>query len=100
MDGLARSPVYAMLGESIVGIATLRVNRSVEYFRRKFEERHDAQTRAFYAFLASSRWLGFRMDLIMFVITASSSFLAVLFSERGELSANYYLLLLVNVAAN
>jgi len=71
-----------MLGESIIGIATLRVNRSVEYFRGKFEERHNAQTRAFYAFLASSRWLGFRMDFIMFVITASSSFLAVFFSER------------------
>ena len=82
LDGLARSPVFAMLSESMSGVATLRTNHAVDFFQERFEERHNTHTRAFFAFLASSRWLGFRMDSIMFIITASASFLAVLFSER------------------
>jgi len=83
LDGVARSPVFAVIGEGMSGAATLRVNGCGGFLRERFEERHDAHTRAFFAFLASSRWLGFRMDAIMFVITACATFLAVLAKERG-----------------
>lgn len=61
LEGLARSPIFAMLGESLGGIATIRSNDSLGYFRRKFQSAHDAHTRAFFAFVAASRWVGFRM---------------------------------------
>jgi ATP-binding cassette subfamily C (CFTR/MRP) protein 4 len=61
LEGLARSPIFAMLGESLGGIATIRSNDSVGYFRQKFQSAHDAHTRAFFAFVASSRWVGFQM---------------------------------------
>ena len=87
LDGLARSPVFAMLSESISGVATLRSNNAIHFFQKRFEVLHNAHTRAYFTFLASSRWLGFRMDSIMFVITASASFLAVFLSERGKNTA-------------
>lgn len=62
LEGLARSPIFAMLGETLGGIATIRSNQSLEYFRHKFETAHDAHTRAFFAFIAASRWVGFRME--------------------------------------
>merc|ERR1712176_371190 len=62
LEGLARSPIFAMLGESLGGIATLRANDALDFFSRKFEEVHDAHTRAFFSFIGASRWVGFRMD--------------------------------------
>jgi ABC-type multidrug transport system fused ATPase/permease subunit len=41
MEGLARSPIFAMLGESLSGIATIRSNGSLEYFQQKFRVLHD-----------------------------------------------------------
>jgi ATP-binding cassette subfamily C (CFTR/MRP) protein 4 len=83
LEGLARSPIYAMLSESLCGVATIRANHLMDYFKCKFEHAHDAHSRAFFAFIASSRWVGFRMDSIMFIFLALASFLSVLFSNQG-----------------
>ena len=70
LEGLARSPIFAMLSEALSGIATIRANESIQFFKSKFEEMHDGHTRAFFAFLSASRWVGFRMDsiVVMFLI--------------------------------
>lgn len=81
-EGLARSPIYAMLNESISGIATIRANDVGEFIKNEFAKCHDKHSRSFWSFLASSRWLGFRMDFLMFVNCSVASFLAVLLSER------------------
>jgi ATP-binding cassette, subfamily C (CFTR/MRP), member 4 len=83
LEGLARSPIFAMLGESLAGIATIRSNQARDYFRLKFEEAHDSHTRAFYAFIAASRWVGFRMDALMFLFLTLVVYLAVLFQQEG-----------------
>ena len=83
LEGLARSPIFSMLNENLNGIATIRANDTLDYIKKKFEVAHDAHTMAFFSFLASSRWVGFRMDAIMLVNLAAASFLAVLFSEQG-----------------
>lgn len=82
IEGLARSPIYAKLNESICGIATIRSNDAFDYIKKKFQECHDAHSRAFWSFLASSRWLGFRMDYLMFLNVSLACFIAVLFSEQ------------------
>jgi len=82
-ESMARSPIFAMLGESISGIATIRSNGCKKYFENKFSDSHDAHGRAFWSFLGSSRWLGFRMDSLMFVACSLASILAVLFSQKG-----------------
>jgi ATP-binding cassette subfamily C (CFTR/MRP) protein 4 len=86
LEGLARSPIFAMLSEALSGIATIRANDSVKYFTEKFEAAHDGHTRAFFSFIACSRWAGFRMDSIMFALMSMVSFLSVLFQQEGWLS--------------
>jgi ATP-binding cassette subfamily C (CFTR/MRP) protein 4 len=83
-EGLARSPIFAMLSESINGISTIRPNGVETYISKKFEDYHDTHSRAFWSFLASSRWLGFRMDFLMYVNCSASCFLAVLFNVEGK----------------
>ena len=88
LEGLARSPIYAMLGEALGGVATIRANNAVDYFRQKFEDVHNRHTRAFFSFIASSRWVGFRMDSIMFLFISCATFLAVIFNTQNLLSVD------------
>ena len=83
LEGLARSPIFAMLSESLSGIATIRANESVNFFVNKFHAAHDAHTRAFFSFIAASRWVGFRMDALMFLLMVLVSFLSVLFQQQA-----------------
>jgi len=83
LEGLARSPIFAMLSEALSGIATIRANDSKNYFLHKFHAAHDAHTRAFFSFIAASRWVGFRMDVIMFLLMVLVSFLSVLFQQQS-----------------
>lgn len=83
LEGLCRSPIFAMLSESLGGIATIRSNESVKFFRSKFEQVHDKHTRTFFSFIAASRWVGFRMDSLVFLLLSVVSFLSVLFNEQG-----------------
>mmetsp|Transcript_5656 Transcript_5656/g.12347 ORF Transcript_5656/g.12347 Transcript_5656/m.12347 type:complete len:1360 (-) Transcript_5656:160-4239(-) len=83
MDGAARSPILATLSESISGLATIRANDATEYFKQKFRLVHDAHGRSFFAFVACSRWLGFRLDALMFVFLTVASFAAVVAHQQS-----------------
>jgi len=83
IEGQARSPIFAMMNESLSGIATIRANDTVNYFTSKFEQVHDSHTRAFFSFIASSRWLGFRMDAVAFLLFSCACYLSVLFHMQG-----------------
>jgi len=83
IEGIARSPIFAMMSEAISGIATIRANATLSFFRRKFETVQDDHTRASFAFVASSRWVGFRMDALMVLFSSVATYLAVLFDQQG-----------------
>jgi ATP-binding cassette subfamily C (CFTR/MRP) protein 4 len=84
LEGTARSPIYAMLNESLSGIATIRANNVVSYFQEKFTFLQNIHSRALFAFIAGSRWVGFRMDSIMFINITAACYLAVLFNQQGK----------------
>ena len=83
LEGLARSPIFAMMGESLHGIATIRSNQALDYFRHKFQTVHDTHTRCFFAFIAASRWVGFRMDSLVTMLLTMACYLSVLFHDQG-----------------
>lgn len=41
MEGLARSPVFAVMSEALNGISSIRPNDAMGYYRRKFFAAHD-----------------------------------------------------------
>jgi len=83
LEGVARSPIFAMMNESLSGIATIRANQAKNYFMKRFESVHDAHTRTFFSFIACSRWVGFRIDSIAFLLLTFVSFFSVLFQTQG-----------------
>jgi ATP-binding cassette, subfamily C (CFTR/MRP), member 4 len=83
LEGLARSPIFEMMTESLHGITSIRGNGAIGYFKKKFEAAHDAHSRAYFAFVASSRWFATRMEFITFFLMAAATALAVLCRSQG-----------------
>ncbi|KAL3922295.1 MAG: hypothetical protein SGILL_002279 [Bacillariaceae sp.] len=83
LEGISRSPFFALMSESVDGVATIRSNNFIGYCGSKFESFHDTHTRAVFAFVAASRWFAFKMDGIAFCLVAVSSLLSVLFNYKG-----------------
>ncbi|GMI05755.1 hypothetical protein TrLO_g10639 [Triparma laevis f. longispina] len=85
VESASRSPVFSMLSEGLNGLTTIRAfPKSPEYFAGLFEERQNDNIRAFFAFIACTRWLGFRLDAICFVLLMCASYLAVVFQSHTD----------------
>ena len=83
IDGIARSPIFAMMGESLKGVRTIRCNGKVDYFSKRFEDSQTAHAKAAFSFMLCSRWFAFNLDIISFVFTSVACFSAVLFHDKG-----------------
>lgn len=83
IDGIARSPIFAMISESLKGVRTIRCNGKMDYFFNRFEEIQTAHTKAAFAFTLCSRWFAFNLDIISFLFTSVACFSAVLFHDKG-----------------
>ena len=79
IESATRSPVYTALSESLSGLSTIRTFEGAEkFFSKEFQSRHDENLRAFFAWLACTRWLGFRLDAICLGLLMAACYLAVI----------------------
>ena len=85
IDGLARSPIYAHLSESLKGIRTIRCNNKISYLSNKFEKNQTAYVKAAFVFIYCSRYFAMNLDIISFLFTSVAAFSAVLFHNHGWL---------------
>lgn len=77
LEGLSRSPIYALLGETLSGIAAVRGNVSKQYMQARFLRVHDTHTRAAWAFMATSRWFATALDFLSFILLSTATFVAI-----------------------
>ena len=87
LDGVSRSPVFATIAESLDGVVTIRAFGIDDLVLAKFHRAHDANARAYFAFVALGRWLGFRLDAICATV--------LIFGVFGAALAGHY-----NIGAN
>lgn len=48
-----------------------------------FIKRLDLNSRAYFAYIFTARWLGFRLDLVVILLLSGSCFLSVVVNEFG-----------------
>lgn len=44
----------------------------------------DANSRAYFAYIFTARWLGFRMDMVVIIVLAASCFVSVAVNEYSQ----------------
>lgn len=86
IEGIARSPLYAHLGMTVDGLIIVRsfpgaAARSLA----RFAQLHDVHTMAWLTYVATGRWLGQRLDLIVAMLAVIAAFSAV--AQRDKIGA-------------
>ncbi|KAG2801319.1 ABC transporter C family member 10, partial [Phytophthora cactorum] len=85
LEGVTRTPVYNLFGETLSGLATIRAFRMEDNFSARNREVVDTNTNLYLTYWCSSRWLATRLDLLSVVII----FIVTLYlvSTKGQVGA-------------
>jgi len=78
MESVARSPIYTLFGELLIGLSTVRAYGRQENFFDKLQRVTDTNNKFFYTFWICSRWLALRLDLLGATAVTAVSLIAVL----------------------
>ena len=94
LEATTRSPVYSTLTSMLEGATLIRSFRSQERFTREFMELQNDNTRIYFSFICSGRWLGLRLDFMAASFFALIAFLSILVYQPLGLTASKVGLLL------
>jgi ATP-binding cassette subfamily C (CFTR/MRP) protein 4 len=77
IEAITRSPVYSAIPSTLEGLSTIRAFSAKGRFLKDFFHNQDENTRMFFAFVSSGRWLGLRLDLLTALLITAIIFIAV-----------------------
>lgn len=78
MDGITRSPIYSHLTATVQGLSTLHAYNKMPEFNADFKNYLDKNTRPFFMFFCSQRWLAVRLDMLTIAIVSIAALMVVL----------------------
>lgn len=78
MDGITRSPIYSHLTATVQGLSTLHAYNKMAEFNAVFKDYLDKNTRPFFMFFCSQRWLAVRLDMLTICIVTIAGLMVVL----------------------
>nr|XP_039268765.1 multidrug resistance-associated protein 4-like [Styela clava] len=78
LEGSTRSPVFSLLSSTLQGLTTVRAFRVQDTFEKKFHERQNLHSSAWYLFLCGGRWLGVRLDLLSAIFITTVTFMCLI----------------------
>ncbi|ETN05307.1 hypothetical protein PPTG_23495 [Phytophthora nicotianae INRA-310] len=78
LDSISRSPVFALLSETLDGLPTIRAYHAETQFSTKNEELIDKNQRAYFLNFAVNCWLALRLEFAGTLIAAFAALTAVL----------------------
>jgi len=81
LDSVSRSPIYALLGETLDGVSTIRAFSAQPSLLRRIGTMLDAQQNAYYLTCAAQCWLAVRLELVGTLIITFACLCAV--AEHG-----------------
>lgn len=86
LDSINRSPIYALLGETIDGVATIRSFGAQDTLYNRLGFMLDKQQHAYYLTVAAQCWLAVRLELIGTLIITFACLCSVL--RHGTMGGN------------
>ncbi|DBA75192.1 TPA: hypothetical protein ACH3X1_010497 [Trebouxia sp. C0004] len=81
-DATTRSPVYASFSAALKGLPTIRAYDVADHFKGLFVTALDRNSSWWYAFLACSRWVGFRLDTLAAITLSFECILVMAVHQR------------------
>eukprot|EP00559_Dactyliosolen_fragilissimus_P007142 CAMPEP_0184860246 /NCGR_PEP_ID=MMETSP0580-20130426/5172_1 /TAXON_ID=1118495 /ORGANISM="Dactyliosolen fragilissimus" /LENGTH=1483 /DNA_ID=CAMNT_0027357283 /DNA_START=38 /DNA_END=4489 /DNA_ORIENTATION=- len=84
LDSVNRSPIYALLGETLEGISTIRAYGAQENLLKRMKSMLDIQQNAYYLTFSAQCWLGIRLELAGTLIILFACLCSVMHQHRTE----------------
>ena len=78
LDSVARSPLYALLGETLDGVSSIRAFNAQEHLLNRITGMLDQQQNAYYLTFTGQCWLAVRLELVGTMIIAFACLYAVI----------------------
>ncbi len=78
LDSISKSSVYAYFSETISGLSTLRAYNKHEAARSDHMEKIDANQRAYFAYIASNRWLSLHLEFMGALLIFAAALFSVI----------------------
>lgn len=78
LDSITRSPIYALLGETLDGVLTIRAFEAEESLNNRMVGMLDVQQNAYYLTFTSQCWLSIRLEFAGAMIVTTACLVAVL----------------------
>ena len=85
LESVTTSPIFTHFSETQAGISSIRAYKVQHKFIKTMQQNIDENLICSYSNSLSNRWLGVRLDLIVFLITLSAFIFAVF--DRNKLDA-------------
>lgn len=85
LNSISRSPIFALFGESLSGLTTIRGYGKVADFIRLNEDKIDENQRAHFLSTTANRWLGLRLEFVGTCVVFGAALFAVV--SRSSLAA-------------
>ena len=83
IESVSRSPVLAVVNETLGGLSTIRAFGMVEHFRHKHDTRADVAARPAYNVRCAQRWLSARTEIIGTVILFFAAYICAISKVTG-----------------
>ncbi|KAI9179146.1 hypothetical protein H9P43_005808 [Blastocladiella emersonii ATCC 22665] len=77
LDSVSRSPLFALFGETLTGIVTIRAYREENHFIERNSRYIDDNNRCYYLQICSQRWLSIRIENIGNLLTLACAMFGV-----------------------
>jgi ATP-binding cassette subfamily C (CFTR/MRP) protein 4 len=94
MDALTRAPVLSVFSQSMEGITVIRSYHAEKFFQKELCRTLNDNTRVFFSYTNTGRWLGIRLDFISACFFATVLISGAVFAENLKLTATSLGLLL------
>ncbi|RLN68925.1 hypothetical protein BBJ28_00023065, partial [Nothophytophthora sp. Chile5] len=85
LEGITRTPVYNLFGETLSGLQTIRAFKMQSVFKRMNKKVVDENANMYITYWAAGRWLASRLDMLSVVIIVVVTLYLV--STKGQISA-------------
>eukprot|EP00940_MAST-03C_sp_MAST-3C-sp2_P000992 g992.t1 len=85
LESITKSPVFVAFGSNLNGRLAIRAAKTQAWVRNHFEMRLEANGRAWYHWLLTNRWVGFRLDMITWCVLTFVVVAGAYFGSEGDI---------------
>ncbi|KAI8918715.1 P-loop containing nucleoside triphosphate hydrolase protein [Entophlyctis helioformis] len=90
LESISRSPLYAHIGETLNGIATIRAYGEQEHFIQDNNKLNDSNTVPYFLLFAASRWMSMRFEALGSVLVFSAAAFGLIARTNSNFTAALY----------